>query len=74
MFRCSWKIARQSVSEITESQADIAFQRRPPLAPLPDETETYQEDGDTKSDEIVEHLNEKLSERLSELAAQTVED
>ena len=73
-FRRSWKIVRRSVSEITESQVYIAFQRRPPLAPLSDENETNQEDGDANSDEMVEYLNEKLSERLSELAAQTVED
>ena len=56
-------------------KADIAFQRRPPLAPLPDENETYREDEDAeiKHDEMVEQLNEKLSERLSKLSAQTVE-
>ena len=54
-------------------QADIAFQRRPPLAPLPDENETNREDGEVQPDEIIEQLNEKLSERLSKLSVQTVE-
>ena len=54
-------------------KADIAFQRRPPLAPIPDENETNHEDGEVQPDKMVEQLNEKLSERLSKLSAQTVE-